>query len=83
MRTAALPSFRKLWGRIEQDLQPGKYTILIGNNYDVSPFEGKKYFAVSTANAFGGKNIFLGVSYIVIGGITLIITVIFIIKFYS
>ena len=25
MRTAALPTFRKLWGRIEVDLEPGRY----------------------------------------------------------
>lgn len=25
MRTAGLPSFRKLWGRIETQLQPGQY----------------------------------------------------------
>ena len=32
MRTAALPYFRKLWGRIEEDLPAGEYTILIDNS---------------------------------------------------
>lgn len=38
MRTAGLPNFRKLWGRINETLQPGNYTINIVNNYDVSSF---------------------------------------------
>lgn len=33
MRTAALPDFRKLWGRIEQNLPAGKYYYLINNCY--------------------------------------------------
>jgi hypothetical protein len=32
MRTAALPTFRKLWGRIEGDLKPGKYFYSIDNS---------------------------------------------------
>jgi hypothetical protein len=40
MRTAGLPSFRKLWGKITTDLKAGKYSLQIGNNYDVSSFEG-------------------------------------------
>jgi hypothetical protein len=38
MRTAGLPNFRKLWGRIDGTLQPGKYYLLIDNNYEVAPF---------------------------------------------
>jgi len=38
MRTAGLPTFRKLWGRIEQDLQPGTYSVSISNNFEVRPF---------------------------------------------
>lgn len=42
MRTAALPYFRKLWGRIESDVKKGKYEITIENNFDVYKFNGKK-----------------------------------------
>lgn len=35
MRTAALPTFRKLWGVIEQDLHPGRYTIFIENSINL------------------------------------------------
>jgi len=27
MRTAGLPSFRKLWGKIEKRLEPGTYSL--------------------------------------------------------
>jgi len=38
MRTAGLPNFRKLWGKIEGGLEPGKYQIKIDNNYKVDKF---------------------------------------------
>jgi len=31
MRTAGLPSFRKLWGKINQTLEVGNYQMLIDN----------------------------------------------------
>ena len=83
MRPAGLPNFRKLWGRItEKDLKAGdEIEVTIQNNFDVSSFNGKKYLILSTVNAFGGKNTFLGVSYIVLGGISIILAAIFIIGY--
>ena len=81
MRPAGLPNFRKLWGRIREDLDEGDYVIHIKNNYDVSDFKGEKKFVLSTVNAFGGKNNFLGLSYIIVGGICLILAVIFLIGY--
>jgi hypothetical protein len=40
MRTAGLPTFRKLWGKIDGPLKPGKYQVIISNNYNTSKFEG-------------------------------------------
>jgi hypothetical protein len=77
MRTSGLPNFRKLWGRIQTDLKAGKYIIEIDNNYAVSQFEGEKFFVLSTVNAFGGKNYFLGISYISVGSICLIMALLF------
>eukprot|EP01017_Pseudomicrothorax_dubius_P041172 TRINITY_DN6559_c0_g1_i2.p1 TRINITY_DN6559_c0_g1~~TRINITY_DN6559_c0_g1_i2.p1 ORF type:complete len:147 (+),score=36.31 TRINITY_DN6559_c0_g1_i2:20-460(+) len=83
MRTAALPRFRKLWGRIEEDLVGGKaYTLRIQNNYNVTAFEGKKSFVLSTANAFGGKNMFLAVAYLVVGSFCLVVFALFLVKKY-
>ena len=81
MRPAGLPNFRKLWGRIREDLDEGDYVIHIKNNYDVSDFKGEKKFVLSTVNAFGGKNNFLGLSYIIVGGVCLILAVIFLIGY--
>lgn len=33
MRTAGLPNFRKLWGKIDKDLEEGQYQVTIKNNY--------------------------------------------------
>ena len=83
MRPAGLPNFRKLWGRIEDiDLKKGQIiTLTIENNFDVTKFDGKKFLILSTVNAFGGKNTFLGISYIVLGAICIVLAVVFIIGY--
>lgn len=81
MRTAGLPNFRKLWGRIEGNLIPGSYTIQIQNNYDVSAYDGSKYFVMSTTNALGGKNYFLAICYIVVGSLCIVFAIIFLVAF--
>ena len=83
MRPAGLPNFRKLWGRIENnDLKKGQIiTVTIENNFDVTKFDGKKFLILSTVNAFGGKNTFLGISYIVLGAICIVLAVVFIIGY--
>ena len=47
MRIAALSTFRKLWGRIDQEIPPGNYTLQINNRnfllnlvYDISKING-------------------------------------------
>jgi LEM3 (ligand-effect modulator 3) family / CDC50 family len=81
MRTAGLPNFRKLYGKIENDILPGTYVVTIENNYDVNGFDGNKSFVLSTTNALGGKNYFLAVCYIVVGSLCLIFAVIFLVAF--
>ena len=77
MRTAGLPNFRKLWGRINTNLQPGKYYLKVFNEYDVAPFKGGKSFVISTTNAVGGKNYFLAVCYIVVGTLCMLFAFVF------
>ena len=67
MRTAGLPNFRKLYGRYDDGLEPGNYEMTINNNYDVSSYDGKKRFVLSTSNTFGGKNFFMAGCYLVMG----------------
>ncbi|KAG0566903.1 hypothetical protein KC19_7G096200 [Ceratodon purpureus] len=78
MRTAALPTFRKLYGRIETDLQPGtKLTINIENYYNAYGFGGSKKLVLSTASWIGGRNDFLGLSYIVVGCASILMGLVF------
>jgi LEM3 (ligand-effect modulator 3) family / CDC50 family len=82
MRTSGLPNFRKLWGHIDEALDVGTYTVTINSYYDISSFSGKKFVVISTANALGGDNTFLGIAYIVVGGITLILALAFVVRGY-
>ena len=77
MRPAAMPDFRKPWGRIERDLVKGDYTVIITNNYPVKSFDGKKYFILSTVSRLGGKNYFLGILYLVVGGVSMVVGILF------
>ena len=69
MRTSGLPVFRKLWGRIDGNLKPGKYIVKVYNNYQVHDFNGAKTIVLSTLNALGGKNDFVAFGYIVVGSV--------------
>lgn len=76
MRTAGLPNFRKLWGKIDKDLEAGDYELEIHHNYNVNPFKGKKKLVFATANAFGGKNYLLANCHLVLGVICLLFTIV-------
>uniref|UniRef100_A0A0A9HUX9 ALA-interacting subunit n=1 Tax=Arundo donax TaxID=35708 RepID=A0A0A9HUX9_ARUDO len=74
MRTAALPTFRKLYGSIEVELQAGELiTVTTQNNYNSYSFGGKKTLVLSTAGVLGGKNSFLGRGYVVVGMVCLLL----------
>lgn len=78
MRTAALPTFRKLYGRIEQDLHENEtITVTLENNYNTYSFNGKKTLVLSTTTWLGGKNDFLGLAYLTIGGFCLFLAMSF------
>jgi len=81
MRTAGLPNFRKLWGKITDPLVQGTYYVDIENKYEVSDFSGTKSFVLSTTNMLGGRNYFLAVCYIVVGALCIVFAVIFFVAY--
>ncbi|GAB2281186.1 ALA-interacting subunit 3, partial [Dionaea muscipula] len=78
MRTAALPTFRMLYGRIEQDLQANDLIhVTLENNYNTYSFGGKKMLVLSIASRLGGKNDFLGIAYLTVDGMCFFLAMFF------
>lgn len=76
MRTAAFPTFRKLYGKLEDGLAAGDYKIDIKYNYPTKGFSGEKFFVITQMTWAGGKNPFLGIAYIVVGSLSLVAAVV-------
>mmetsp|Transcript_26131 Transcript_26131/g.43187 ORF Transcript_26131/g.43187 Transcript_26131/m.43187 type:complete len:418 (+) Transcript_26131:91-1344(+) len=102
MRTAGLPTFRKLYAIIDEKLKKGRYQVKIWNGqlfnttqgtpvnpvtqmaqrslYPVHNFHGEKMVVLSTTEWIGGRNDFLGLSYVGVGAICLVLAFAFFIK---
>jgi hypothetical protein len=78
MRVAGLPSFDKLWGKIDRKIEAGS-TVRVHyvSNFPVKPFHGRKAFVLSTATVLGGRNDALGIAYLAVGSACLIFGVVF------
>uniref|UniRef100_A0A8C1SUK4 Cell cycle control protein n=1 Tax=Cyprinus carpio TaxID=7962 RepID=A0A8C1SUK4_CYPCA len=86
MRTAALPTFRKLYRIIQKKkdnmtptLLPGNYSLEVIYNYPVRSFDGRKRMILSTISWMGGKNPFLGIAYITVGSVCFFLGVVLLI----
>ncbi|EGW33316.1 uncharacterized protein SPAPADRAFT_60655 [Spathaspora passalidarum NRRL Y-27907] len=74
MHPSGLPTFNKLALRNDNDeLQAGIYEINIGLHFPVLPYNGQKFIYVSQRSVIGGKNNFLGISWMVGGGVCFIL----------
>jgi hypothetical protein len=81
MRTAALPRFRKLIGKIDADFNTNEIlTFEVQNNYEVASFDATKSLVIATIGDMGGKNLSMGTSYIVVGSVSLFLGLAFFIK---
>ena len=87
MRPPALPTFRKLYGRIDSlagtgvagsSIQQGEtITVQVANVYNTYSFSGQKRVVISTSTWLGGANDFLGIAYIVVGCVCLALAAFF------
>ncbi|KAF2002979.1 CDC50 family protein-like protein [Amniculicola lignicola CBS 123094] len=78
MRTAGLPTFSKLAMRNDKDeLASGTYRLKIYDNFPVHEYGGTKSILISTRTVMGGKNPFLGIAYVVVGGLCILLGAVF------
>nr|XP_055171875.1 cell cycle control protein 50C-like [Nyctereutes procyonoides] len=76
MRTAAFPTFKKLYRRLNriqyfiEGLPAGNYSFNITYNFPVTRFKGEKSVVLSTLTWSGGSSLFLGLAYTVTGAVT-------------
>lgn len=81
MRTAGLPTFSKLAMKNTTDAMPkGTYYVNITDNFNVKLYGGTKSIVISTTTVMGGKNPFLGIAYVVVGGLCVVLGTIFAIR---
>jgi len=78
MRTAGLPDFKKLNKIIDGTLSKDEVVrVTIQNVYPVQDFSGTKSIVFSTTTWIGGKNDFLAIAYLVVGGICILLAILF------
>ncbi|TVY29263.1 Meiotically up-regulated protein [Lachnellula hyalina] len=78
MRLAGLPTFSKLAQRNDHEvMEHGDYIVRIDHNFDVTEYGGTKSIIISTSTVMGGKNPFLGIAYVVVGGICIVLGALF------
>jgi len=78
MRLAGLPTFSKLAQRNDTaNMRTGTYTVDIDHHFNVTEYGGTKSIIISTRTVMGGKNPFLGIAYVVVGGICIVLGTLF------
>ena len=79
VRIAGVNDFRKLYRKLDGDLQAGTYALEVVESYDVASFGGEKHLVLATVGWVGGRNYVLGGLFISFGGASLILAVTFLI----
>ncbi|KAM0287491.1 hypothetical protein ACHAQH_000445 [Verticillium albo-atrum] len=74
MRTAGLPEFSKLYQRNDDEpMRAGTYQVNITDNFPTKAYKGSKSIVISTRTVMGGRNNFLGIAYVVVGGLCIVL----------
>ena len=69
-RTAGLPKFRKLYGKIDADAMSGDQLVFdLTLNYEVRSFDASKYLVVTNLESYGKESKALGIIYMIIGSL--------------
>lgn len=76
MRSAGLPTFRKLYRFVDRSFSKGDtINVSISNNFPVSAFGGTKSIVVEEINWMQGRNSFLGAMYLFMASVCLVVAV--------
>ncbi|KFY09856.1 hypothetical protein V492_05312 [Pseudogymnoascus sp. VKM F-4246] len=78
MRTAGLPTFSKLAQRNDDDVMvTGRYKVDINHLFPADIYGGTKSIIISTRTVIGGRNPYLGIAFVVVGGLCILLGAIF------
>ncbi|KAL3953136.1 hypothetical protein ACCO45_013079 [Purpureocillium lilacinum] len=78
MRTAGLPAFSKLYQRNDTDaMKDGRYQMILEDHFPMLEYKGTKAILLTTRTVMGGRNSFLGIAYIAVGGVCIILGAVF------
>ncbi|KAK7419904.1 alkylphosphocholine resistance protein lem3 [Neonectria punicea] len=78
MRTAGLPVFSKLYQRNNSDAMiKGRYQVIVDDYFPADKYEGTKSIILTTRTVMGGRNPFLGIAYVVVGGVCILLGTLF------
>ena len=80
---AASPDFYKLYQQNDgQPMLAGQYQIEIVDNFDVTKYDGKKSFLITTITPMGARNIWPGIIFLIVGGICLVLDIYFFLSYF-
>ncbi|KAH7149592.1 ligand-effect modulator 3 family [Dactylonectria estremocensis] len=78
MRTAGLPVFSKLYQRNNTDkMTAGRYEVIVDDYFPTTLYKGTKSIIITTRTVMGGRNPFLGIAYVVVGGVCILLGTVF------